>query len=173
MSAFERKNARLNGSARKWQSSFPMALPKTILVPVDFSDTSEKALDYAVDLAKSLGAKVVVAHAYELPVYGFPDGAFVATVEMATRIMNGAQAGLQACVDKRKASGVPMKTELRQGNPVDEIHAIADAVGADLICVGTHGRRGLARALLGSVAEQVIRTAKKPVLAIRGEEKAE
>ncbi len=148
-----------------------MALPKKILVPVDFSDTSEKALDYAVDLAKSTGASVVVAHAYELPVYGFPDGAFVATVEMATRIMNGAQAALEACVEKRKASGVTMKTELRQGDPVDEIHSIADTVGADLICLGTHGRRGLARALLGSVAEQIIRTAKLPVLAIRGEEK--
>jgi nucleotide-binding universal stress UspA family protein len=148
-----------------------MALPKTILVPVDFSETSEHALDYAVDLAKSIGAKIVVAHAYELPVYGFPDGAFVATVEIATRIMNGAQAGLQALVEKRKASGVEMKIELRQGNPVDEIHAIADAVGADMICLGTHGRRGLARVILGSVAEQVIRSAHTPVLAIRGEDK--
>lgn len=149
-----------------------MPIPKTILVPVDFSDTSEHALDYAVELAKSLGAKVVVLHAYELPVYGFPDGAFVATVEMATRIMNGAQAALAACVEKRKSAGVEMKTELRQGDPIEEIHAVADAVSADLICVGTHGRRGIARALLGSVTEQVIRTAKKPVLAIRGDAKS-
>jgi len=148
-----------------------MPLPKTILVPVDFSDTSERALDYAVDLAKQLGAKVVVMHAYELPVYGFPDGAFVATVEMATRIMNGAQAGLQAEVDKRKGSGVEIKTVLRQGIPVDEVHSVADEVNADLIVVGTHGRRGLARALLGSVAENVIRTSMRPVLAIRGGEK--
>ena len=148
-----------------------MPLPKTILVPVDFSDTSERALDYAVDLAKLLGATVVVMHSYELPVYGFPDGAFVATVEMATRIMNGAQAGLQAEVDKRKGSGVEMKTVLRQGIPVDEVHSVADEVNADLIVVGTHGRRGLARALLGSVAENVIRTSHRPVLAIRGGEK--
>lgn len=149
-----------------------MPLPKTILVPVDFSDTSERALDYAVDLAKQLGATVVVMHAYELPVYGFPDGAFVATVEMATRIMNGAQAGLQAEVDKHKAKGVEMKTVLRQGIPVDEVHSVADEVKADLIVVGTHGRRGLARALLGSVAENVIRTSARPVLAIRGGEKS-
>jgi len=149
-----------------------MPLPKTILVPVDFSDTSERALDYAVDLAKQLGASVVVMHAYELPVYGFPDGAFVATVEMATRIMNGAQAGLQAEVDKHKASGVEMKTVLRQGIPVDEVHSVADEVKADLIVVGTHGRRGLARALLGSIAENVIRTSTRPVLSIRGGEKS-
>lgn len=148
-----------------------MPLPKTILVPVDFTDTSERALDYAVDLAKQLGASVVVMHAYELPVYGFPDGAFVATVEMATRIMNGAQAGLQAEVDKHKAAGVEIKTVLRQGIAVDEVHSVADEVNADLIVVGTHGRRGLARALLGSVAENVIRTSTRPVLAIRGGEK--
>ncbi|CAN5143075.1 universal stress protein [soil metagenome] len=149
-----------------------MAIPKIILVPVDFSDTSERALDYAVDLAKSLGSRIVCFHAYELPVYGFPDGAFVATVEMATQIMSGAQAALQACVDKRKASGVEMSTVLRQGNAVDEVHAVAEELNADLICVGTHGRRGVARALLGSVAEQIIRTATRPVLAIRGEAKA-
>lgn len=149
-----------------------MPLPKTILVPVDFSDTSERALDYAVDLAKPLGATVVVMHSYELPVYGFPDGAFVATVEMATRIMNGAQAGLDAEVEKHKGAGVAMKTVLRQGIPVDEVHSVADEVNADLIVVGTHGRRGLARALLGSVAENVIRTSSRPVLAIRGGEKS-
>ena len=153
------------------QSGDHMPLPKTILVPVDFSDTSERALDYAVDLAKQLGAAVVVMHAYELPVYGFPDGAFVATVEMATRIMNGAQAGLQAELDKHKGSGVEMRTVLRQGTPVDEVHSVADEVKADLIVVGTHGRRGLARALLGSVAENVIRTSARPVLAIRGGDK--
>jgi nucleotide-binding universal stress UspA family protein len=90
---------------------------------------------------------------------------------MATRIMNGAQAGLQAEVDKRKGSGVEIKTVLRQGIPVDEVHSVADEVNADLIVVGTHGRRGLARALLGSVAENVIRTSMRPVLAIRGGEK--
>ncbi len=148
-----------------------MQLPKTLLVPVDFSDTSNLALDYAVDLAKALGAKVVVMHAYELPVYGFPDGALVATVEIATRIMNGAQAGLAALLEKRKDKGVEITSVLRQGVPWDEVHSVAEEVKADMIVIGTHGRGGLARALLGSVAEKIIRTSTRPVLSIRGPHK--
>jgi len=148
-----------------------MQLPKTLLVPVDFSDTSNLALDYAVDLAKALNAKVVVMHAYELPVYGFPDGALVATVEIATRIMNGAQAGLAALLEKRKEKGVEITSVLRQGVPWDEVHSVAEEVKADLIIIGTHGRGGLARALLGSVAERIIRTSTRPVLTIRGPHK--
>jgi len=148
-----------------------MQLPKTLLVPVDFSDTSNLALDYAVDLAKALGAKVVVMHAYELPVYGFPDGALVATVEIATRIMNGAQAGLAALQEKRKDKGVEITSVLRQGVPWDEVHSVAEEVKADMIIIGTHGRGGLARALLGSVAEKIIRTSTRPVLTIRGPHK--
>ncbi len=148
-----------------------MQLPKTLLVPVDFSDTSNVALDYAVDLAKALKAKVVVMHAYELPVYGFPDGALVATVEIATRIMNGAQAGLAALLEKRKDSGVEITSVLRQGVPWDEVHSVAEEVKADMIVIGTHGRSGLARALLGSVAEKIIRTSTRPVLSIRGPHK--
>jgi nucleotide-binding universal stress UspA family protein len=148
-----------------------MNLPKTLLVPVDFSDTSNLALDYAVDLAKALGAKVVVMHAYELPVYGFPDGALVATVEIATRIMNGAQAGLAALIEKRKDKGVELGSVLRQGVPWDEVHSVAEEVNADLVVIGTHGRSGLARALLGSVAEKIIRTSTRPVLTIRGPHK--
>ncbi|HSQ65741.1 MAG TPA: universal stress protein [Polyangiaceae bacterium] len=148
-----------------------MQLPKTLLVPVDFSDTSNLALDYAVDLAKALGGKVVVMHAYELPVYGFPDGALVATVEIATRIMNGAQAGLAALLEKRKDKGVEITSVLRQGVPWDEVHSVAEEVKADMIVIGTHGRGGLARALLGSVAEKIIRTSTRPVLTIRGPHK--
>lgn len=148
-----------------------MQLPKTLLVPVDFSDTSNLALDYAVDLAKALGGKVVVMHAYELPVYGFPDGALVATVEIATRIMNGAQAGLAALIEKRKGKGVEITSVLRQGVPWDEVHSVAEEVNADMIVIGTHGRGGLARALLGSVAEKIIRTSTRPVLTIRGPHK--
>jgi len=148
-----------------------MQLPKTLLVPVDFSDTSNLALDYAVDLAKALGGKVVVMHAYELPVYGFPDGALVATVEIATRIMNGAQAGLEALLEKRKDKGVEITSVLRQGVPWDEVHSVAEEVKADMIVIGTHGRGGLARALLGSVAEKIIRTSTRPVLTIRGPHK--
>lgn len=138
---------------------------KTILVAVDFSDSSEAALAYAVELAKPLGAKLVVMHSYELPVYGFPDGALVASVEVATRIMQGAQTGLEGMVERYK-SEAQLDTIVRQGVPWEEVRAVAEEVDADMIVIGTHGRKGIARALLGSVAEKILRTSTRPVLAI-------
>ncbi len=142
-----------------------MPVPKTILVAVDFSDSSEAALEYAVGFAKSLGARVVVVHCYELPVYGFPDGALVASVDVATRIMNAAQAGLEGMV-KRYSDEVHIETVLRQGVAWEEVRAVSEEVGADLVIIGTHGRRGIARALIGSVAEKILRTSTVPVLTI-------
>jgi nucleotide-binding universal stress UspA family protein len=141
---------------------------KNILVPVDFTETSKKALDYAVELAKRFDSKITVLHAYEIPVFGFPDGALIATADIASRIANAAQQSLAATVDARKSSGVVLEGVLRTGVTWEEIHSLASELPADLIVIGTHGRRGLARALLGSVAENVIRTSKVPVLTIHG-----
>jgi nucleotide-binding universal stress UspA family protein len=143
-----------------------MQLPKRILVATDFSDASEVALDYAIGLAKALGAKITVFHSYELPIYGFPDGALIATAEMATAIMTGAQAGLDAMCKRREGSGVELTQVVRQGMASEDVHRVAEEVGADLIVIGTHGRKGLAHALLGSVAEKIIRTATRPVLTL-------
>ena len=139
---------------------------KEILVPIDFTATSEHALDYAVDFAKTVGAKITVLHAYELPIYGFPDGALVASADVASRILSGAQAGLQAAIEKRKASGVELRAVLRDGPPSEEIAAVAKESKADLVILGTHGRSGLRRAIMGSVAEEVIRACECPVLTI-------
>src|SRR5689334_19100272 len=138
---------------------------KTLLVAVDFSDSSEAALAYAVELAKPLGARLVVMHSYELPVYGFPDGALVASVEVATRIMQGAQTGLDGMVERYKGEA-ELSTIVRQGVAWEEVRAVAEEVDADMIVIGTHGRKGIARALLGSVAEKILRTSTRPVLAI-------
>jgi len=137
-----------------------------ILVPIDFTETSERALDYAVELARKLDAKVTVMHAYELPIYGFPDGALVASVDVATRISQASQEGLQGALDRRKDCGVEMRAILRDGPPADEIATVADEIGADLVVLGTHGRRGLRRAIMGSVAEEVVRACQCPVLTV-------
>ena len=145
-----------------------MSLPKTILVPTDFSETSDRALDYAIDLASRIGASVVVLHAYELPIVGFPDGAYVASADVAARISVAAQAGLEAAVTARIARGVDLKKVLKQDAPWDAVNTVVAEVGADLVVCGTHARKGLAHALLGSVAEKIIRTCNVPVLTIRG-----
>jgi nucleotide-binding universal stress UspA family protein len=111
---------------------------------------------------------VTVMHAYEIPVVSFPDGGIIATADLAARIGEAARTALDAVVEQRQGRGVSIQGILREGVAWEEINAVADEMGADLIVIGTHGRRGLARALLGSVAENVIRTAHRPVLTIRG-----
>jgi nucleotide-binding universal stress UspA family protein len=139
-----------------------------ILVPVDFSETSERALDGAIELAQRFGGDVTVMHAYQIPVYGFPDGAFITSADVAAQISQAAQERLDEAVRTREGRGVPLSAVLRDGVPWEEVNAVAAERKADLVVIGTHGRRGLARALLGSVAENVIRTSDVPVLVIHG-----
>jgi nucleotide-binding universal stress UspA family protein len=141
---------------------------KKILVPIDLGETSNHALDYAIDLAKALGASVTVAHSYVIPVYAFPDGAIISSPELAAKLSDAAQKNLDAAVNARKERGVEITSILTNGVPSDEVTRLAQELRADLIVMGTHGRRGLPRALLGSVAETVIRTSSIPVLAIHG-----
>lgn len=144
----------------------PMALPKTILVPTDFSPPSEAALDRAVSYARAFGAEIILMHAYEIPVVGFPEGALVATAELVTELDAGARESLAREAASRAGSHVIIRTIVKQGDPATVIAETADEVGAGLICIGTHGRTGLSRMLLGSVAEKVVRTATVPVLTV-------
>jgi nucleotide-binding universal stress UspA family protein len=146
-----------------------MADLKRILVPTDFTDTSDRALDWAIGLASRLGGAVTLMHSYEIPVIGFPDGAIIATPEIATRISEASRQALDTAVKKRQGGAVPVNGLLREGVAWEAINAVADEMDADFIVIGTHGRRGLTRALLGSVAENVVRTAHRPVVTIRGE----
>jgi nucleotide-binding universal stress UspA family protein len=142
---------------------------KHILVAVDFTETSDKAFDFALELAAKFDTTVTAVHAFEIPVIGFPDGALVATADIASRIQEAARQGLDAAVSARQGrNGVKIQAILREGAAQEEIRAVADEIHADLIVIGTHGRKGIARALLGSVAENVIRTVKIPVLTIHG-----
>ena len=141
---------------------------RTILVAVDFTETSDSAVEHAIALAKRSGGSVILMHAYEMPIYGFPDGALIASGDVAARISDAAQSALDALVANHASDGVPLRGLLRNGPPWEEANAVADSESADLIVIGTHGRKGLARALLGSVAEKIIRTSTRPVLTIRG-----
>lgn len=143
-----------------------------ILVPTDFTESSDRAVEYALALAERLGAKITLMHAYEIPVVGFPDGALIATAEVAARIADASKQALDRAVQRYSKRGVPIDAILREGVAYDEIRRVADEIDADMIVIGTHGRRGLARALLGSVAENVIRTCTRPVLAIHYEPEA-
>jgi len=141
-------------------------LPRTILVATDFSDTAEQALDYAIALASKLGARVYLLNAIALPTFGVVPELGVGPT---STMIDGIVSDNQQALDKLIAAKAPMKihTLMRTGDPRDLIVDTAAEVGADLIVMGTHGRRGVTRALLGSVAEGVLRHATCPVLTIR------
>jgi nucleotide-binding universal stress UspA family protein len=140
-----------------------------IVVATDFSPIADHALDRAVSLAAQLGASVTLVHAYELPMLSLPDGVVVATAEMMAKIVDAAQKHLTETTERLERRGVAIKSILRSGVPWEEINDVAAVENADLIVVGTHGRRGLSRALMGSVAERLIRTATLPVLVVPAE----
>ncbi len=142
-----------------------LGLPGTILVPTDFSVGAGHALDYAVALAAKLGARIHVLHVVTLPAYGV-DVTGVASSNVIAELSEGGERALAALIaaHARDAFAPPL---LRIGDAREVIDAVAREIGADLVVMGTHGRRGLTRLLLGSVAEAVVRTAPCSVLAVR------
>jgi nucleotide-binding universal stress UspA family protein len=145
-----------------------MTVFRRILVPTDFSAQAEAAWETARRLARALGAEVLLVHvAAETPLYS--EG--VVTTERVREVFEAsrgwAERTLGQWADRARTEGLLVKTALRAGVPHREIVAAAGEVGADLIVIGTHGRGGVDRALLGSVADRVIRLAPCPVLAVR------
>ncbi|MCB9708398.1 MAG: universal stress protein [Myxococcales bacterium] len=140
-----------------------------ILTPLDFSDASNHAFAYAVELASKLKAEIHAAHVYQLPVYTFTEGAVTAGPEVVTKIVDASTDALNKIADQYKGSGVVIHTHVLEGAPHDSILETAKKLGIDLIVMGTHGRSGLTRFLLGSVAERVVRASPIPVLTIRSE----
>lgn len=150
-----------------------MTLPKTILVPTDFGAGSDHAIAYAADLAKALGAEIVIMHAWELPSMGIADGAMGATTELVEQMQESAKIGVDKAMQQVVSLNVQARGFLKQGPSATAIVECADEVGAGMIVMGTKGRTGVSRALLGSTAEKVVRTAHQPVLTIHDPEVAE
>jgi nucleotide-binding universal stress UspA family protein len=148
-----------------------MSLPRNILVPIDFSEYSETALDYAIALAAKLDAKVHMLNVIGIPALGVPELGLALTSTVIDSLVKENQNALDKLADARRSTGRIAGTLLRTGDARDVINHTVEEVGADLIIMGTHGRRGVGRALLGSVAESVVRTAPCPVLTIRGKKR--
>ena len=146
-----------------------MKLPKTILVPIDFSEGSAAALEYATKLAGKLDAKIILLNVIGVELLGAEYGMPVAasTVEL---IFDTNQQALDKLVAANKDKVSFARTLIETGDPRTTIEGVAKQTGADLIVMGTHGRRGLRRFLIGSVAESVVRTAPCPVLLVRAGE---
>jgi nucleotide-binding universal stress UspA family protein len=141
-------------------------LPRNILVPTDFSGPSERALDYAIDLAAKLDATIHVVNVVGWQLLGAAHG-LVLSAGPIDELLVGCQRTLDALVKSRFGKVAFGPTLLKTGDPRDLIDEAARDVKADLIVMSTHGRRGVSRLLLGSVAESVVRTAPCPVLLVR------
>jgi nucleotide-binding universal stress UspA family protein len=144
-----------------------MTFPKKILVATDFQECSEPALEKAVALAKRNAAKVVVVHAYQVPVFGFIDGARTPSPAQIERILDSVTRAIEAVRTRIEAEGVDAVAVVRDGNPAEVIAEVRKEHGCDVVIVGTHGHGRLGRALLGSVAQNVLRTVDVPVLVVR------
>ena len=136
-----------------------------IMVPVDFSDCSLDALEYAVAVAQRAQASVMLLHVLEPVSYGLDFTVSIqAEREHERKILTERLAGLVAALE---AANVKSESLVRGGLPRDSILEAARAWSADLIVMGTHGRRGLSHALYGSVVESVLRKSHCPILTVR------
>ena len=139
---------------------------KQILVPIDFSDGSSRAVTQAVELARALGASIELFHSYQLPVFALPDSSIALSPTYVADLTDRAQKELNRHRDGLVSEGLSVTTKLLEGNPADAIVERATAINAQMIVLGTHGRSGFRRFLLGSTAERVVRTATVPVLTV-------
>ncbi len=142
------------------------SLPRTILVPIDFSPGAERALDTACAFASKLDATVHLVHAIGA---ALPELSVALTDEMIATLRRGASNALEDLMASRRSETRFGSCRVVAGDARDAILAAASEVGADMIVMGTHGRRGVSRFLIGSVAEHVSRRASCPVLLIRNE----
>jgi universal stress protein A len=144
---------------------------RKLLVPVDFSSCSRTALEYAVSLAEKLGAEIDVLHAWTAPAYVSPyvavqvsTGGPSQTLETLAR-EEAEKEMSQFLASVPKPGGKEIGVRIEYGFEADVITSAAASY--DLVVMGTHGRKGLAHLLIGSVAERVVRQCPVPVLTVR------
>lgn len=136
-----------------------------ILVATDFSKPSLRAVDFGLMLASRLNPELTLMHAYELPAYAYE--AFICpSAAVLDGLLGAARQQLDELLAKVRVTAPHARAILGQGAPWQQILLAAHEVEADAIVVGTHGRAGIRRTLLGSVAERVLRLSPVPVLIV-------
>ncbi len=145
-----------------------MVRVRRVMCPVDFGDNAREALNFAIGLGGDLGARLLLVHVAEsapaLPLY--TSDSADAILEPSTSSSDDASR-LDALVEHATSCGLEAEGRVLAGVPHREIVKCAEEWAADLIVMGTMGRTGIARAIVGSTAERVVRTAKCPVLTVR------
>ena len=142
---------------------------KQILVPLDFSECSKKALRYAVALAREHDATITALYVIP-PIYGVGEYGGVDYSALEEQARAYSEKELSALIRTEVEGKISADMLVRSGPPAARITEAARDIPADIIVIATHGRTGLKQALMGSVAEQVVRTAPCPVLVVREHE---
>jgi nucleotide-binding universal stress UspA family protein len=144
-----------------------MTIFQNILVPIDFSDHSEAALESAIQLAKTFGSELCLLHCYAINLGGVPPYGVSLPPTYYDEIRDTASQKLDRWLEKATAEGVKARPLLSSTCPSEEIPLMAEDLGSDLIVMGTRGLSGIKHLTLGSVAERTLRAAPCPVLTLR------
>ncbi len=146
-----------------------MTAIRRILITTDFSDCSKEALQHAIYLARQLDAELYLLHVFEPPVYTQSN---LPTLHPSVRqwiddLRMAESRKFDAMAKEVGQEGIKLNPLFKEGTPFITVLQTAEAIQADLIVLGTHGRTGLDRLLMGSVAERVVRQAPCPVFIVR------
>jgi nucleotide-binding universal stress UspA family protein len=138
-----------------------------ILIATDGSEYTKNAVDYGIDIAKSTGAKLFAIYVVDTAAFAsIPmDAAWESMYEL---LKQEGDLAIKYVTERAKAEGLEVEGNLIEGHPADEIIRYSEKNSISLIVMGTLGKSGLDRFLLGSVAEKVVRNSKIPVLVVRG-----
>jgi nucleotide-binding universal stress UspA family protein len=141
---------------------------KRIVVATDFGAPSERAIDLAIELVKKFDAHLTVVHTLEIPSYSYVTMSYT-SADLITPLVDAAVAALEECMGRVRVALPSASSMFRRGDPTKETLDAVGEVHGDVLVVGTHGRRGVTRALLGSVAEKLVRLASVHVVVAKGE----
>jgi nucleotide-binding universal stress UspA family protein len=144
-------------------------LYQKILIATDGSEYTKKAVDHGIELANNTGAKLHAIYVIDIKAYGFP---LSASTEYTYSILRQeGDMAIKYVAERAEAAGLEAEGIIVEGHPADEIIKYAEKNSIDLIVMGTLGKSGLDRFLMGSVADKVIRNSKIPVIAVPVKEK--
>lgn len=140
---------------------------ENILVPIDFSDYSRKALQYAKEFALKFSAKMYLIYVFRPIFEDIEVGVINESIQFNNEIEEYAREKLQKLIQDIIGTEVPVEPVIRMGRPFMEINRAAEEYDIDLIIIATHGHTGVQHLLFGSTAEKVVRKAPCPVLSLR------
>jgi nucleotide-binding universal stress UspA family protein len=140
-----------------------------ILVPLDGSALAERAVNHSVEIARGTGAEIILLRVVQGPLSMVPEAGLSEELKSVQEVATHAAAYLSVIASRLSKEGVKVRTQVLEGAADGAILGFAHDENVDILVMSTHGRTGLSKALMGSVAEKVMLTTKRPVLLVKPE----